>query len=243
MENKRLGDIRGVFFDLGGTLFHHLNPDTTARNLLQTLSRVERLTVDKDVVIQRYREQRQQAETAALFKSFYMHRGLVAQAYTHTVSTLPGSPSSQEVAEQTSEFCNLQAACVADQLSLRQDTLATLDALRKRGLFVAIVSNIDDNYIEPLIDKWKLAEHIDYWISSERALSCKPHNGIFRQALRGADIPAHQVLFVGDSIEHDVVGAHRLGMKTAFLNVDHPAPVATGADIDCRALNDLLDKI
>ena len=55
-----------------------------------------------------------------------------------------------------------------------------------------------------------------------------------------------QVLFVGDSPEHDIVGAERAGMKTALIyDGDHPPPMQTGrasakADHEVNNLSELL---
>lgn len=46
----------------------------------------------------------------------------------------------------------------------------------------------------------------------------KPHPAIYRSCLRAlGEPPAHRVLAIGDSIEHDVLGAARAGTHSAFI--------------------------
>ena len=58
----------------------------------------------------------------------------------------------------------------------------------------------------------------DVELCSEEAESCKPHPRIFLQALAAIDTAPANTLFVGDSIEADILGANRVGMRTALLS-------------------------
>jgi len=82
---------------------------------------------------------------------------------------------------------------------------------------VQIVSNIDDEQFEPMLERLDLLRAIDAWTSSEEAGSCKPDPAIYHLALTKAGVAPEQVLFVGDSLRHDVEGPSALGMSTAWL--------------------------
>lgn len=57
----------------------------------------------------------------------------------------------------------------------------------------------------------------------------KPHRPIFDVLQRQLGLPASSILMVGDSLEHDVGGAHRAGWSTAFVRGGlHRNDFATG---------------
>ena len=113
-----------------------------------------------------------------------------------------------------------QYAATLEAARLRPDCLDTLRALRARGVRTQIVSNIDDEQLDGLVARLGLDAVIDTWTSSESARSCKPDARIYQVALAAAGCDAGEVLFVGDTVEHDVVGPRAQGMRTALLVAD-----------------------
>ena len=79
-----------------------------------------------------------------------------------------------------------------------------------------------------MLERCGLAEKLDAWTSSEEARSYKPDAAIFELALGKAGVTAEEVLFVGDSREHDIAGARALGMHTALIV--EQGSVTPGAD-------------
>jgi putative hydrolase of the HAD superfamily len=59
--------------------------------------------------------------------------------------------------------------------------------------------------------------HFHSVLSSEFAQSCKPDPGIFSEALRRAECAPHEALFVGDSLQQDIAGANRLGLRSVLI--------------------------
>jgi putative hydrolase of the HAD superfamily len=49
------------------------------------------------------------------------------------------------------------------------------------------------------------------------ARSCKPDPAIFEMAFDAIDIAPQRAMFVGDSVESDVAGGNRVGMRTVLL--------------------------
>src|SRR5262249_8435669 len=93
----------------------------------------------------------------------------------------------------------------------------TLTELRRRGLHLGIVSNIDQDQLEHLIDLAQLRRYFDSLLSSEHARSCKPDSAIYEEALRRAGCAAEEALFVGDTLLQDIAGANRMGMHSVLL--------------------------
>lgn len=100
--------------------------------------------------------------------------------------------------------------------SLAASTHALLEALRARGLKLAIVSNTASPQwlLEPVLERQGLVDRVDAIVLSSKVGKRKPHPAIFERALAELGVEAEEALFVGDRIEADVLGASRVGMKT-----------------------------
>jgi HAD superfamily hydrolase (TIGR01509 family) len=134
------------------------------------------------------------------------------------------------------QFEDRQRSAVVDHLPLRDDCLETLQALKAKGLYLAIVSNIDDDYLAPLVTKHGLDNVLDHWTSSEEAQSCKPDKAIYHYSLDKAGFSASEGLFVGDSLHHDVAGASAVGMRS--VRISEPGietPLTNGLAITAQA--------
>ena len=69
-----------------------------------------------------------------------------------------------------------------------------------------------------LLQQTGLAGLTDVELCSEMARSCKPDPAIFLQALAAVGVAPDRAMFVGDSVEADIVGGNRVGMRTALLS-------------------------
>jgi putative hydrolase of the HAD superfamily len=94
---------------------------------------------------------------------------------------------------------------------------ALLEALRARGLKLAIVSNTAQPLwlLQPIFDRQGLTERVDAIVLSSEVGKRKPHPAIFEHALDELGVAAGEALFVGDRLRQDVGGAAAVGMKTA----------------------------
>jgi putative hydrolase of the HAD superfamily len=114
-----------------------------------------------------------------------------------------------------------------------------LDTLRRRGLRLAIVSNTatPGRLIRPLLAEQGLADRVDTIVLSSELGKRKPHRAIFERALGDVDAPAEQALFVGDRRYQDILGAKRLGMRTALARWfrDDVHPNGAEPDFELRA--------
>jgi FMN phosphatase YigB (HAD superfamily) len=101
----------------------------------------------------------------------------------------------------------------------------------------------------PLVERSGLDALLDHWTSSEEAQSCKPHPRFFEVALEKARCSADEVLFVGDSPEHDINGAKAVGMRAALIREpDTTPPLQTGRetltpDHEIETLSELKDLV
>ncbi len=218
--------IKGLFFDLGGTLFSYnyaprdkaaaQTPDSGARRMGGGLGFMVRAlgieAAPADIgaawgeanrhVGQRYGRER-----------YFLHRDLFRDTMRHFLAEFRATASDA----QLDEFHLRQRDAMLENLPIRAECHQALQDLRARGLYLSIVSNIDDDYLYPLLDKHDLRSRFDDCTSSEEARSCKPDAAIFEYARRKSGLRADEVLFVGDSLHHDVAGADAAGMRSARI--------------------------
>jgi HAD superfamily hydrolase (TIGR01509 family) len=113
------------------------------------------------------------------------------------------------------------------------ETVGVLAALRARGYRLGIVSNWSWNLQERVVQAGLDGFFEVVWASAYAGCN-KPHPGIFRQALARLNLPPGRALFVGDSYEHDVVGARSAGLDVALLD-----RAGTAQNFDCPVIRDL----
>ncbi len=233
---------QAVFFDFGGTLFSY-RPMRRGTALLIGRA-VERLGVDADLgsAARAYGLASQRAFAEYVPRPYYLHRDIFHAAFRHFAEAFGRRASPADL----DWFHEAQRVHVLEEFRLREGARETIADLRARGLHVGIVSNIDDDYLVPMLERCGLAGEVDAWTSSEEAASCKPAPGIYQVALAKAGASAEAVLFVGDSREQDIAGARALGMATALIVEPDSPPPGAGAlpaaepDHEIRALPDLL---
>lgn len=229
---------RAVFFDFGGTLFSYDEVRPHFDRMLQQLARRHSIHASMDEIRRSYRDIMAKKMAEFLARPFYLHRDLFGQAHVDLLTSFgakPGDGDAFGLYEGQSEV-GLTA------VQPREGVGETLAALRRRGLHLAIVSNIDEDQFHPLWERMGLDRYFDAITTSEEARSCKPHPGIYLHALRKAgDIAPEEVVFVGDSPYHDVAGARPLGMTTVLINDTPERPVeAAAADHVIAAIPELL---
>ena len=119
-----------------------------------------------------------------------------------------------------------------------QDALEALPALQA-GWRTGVLSNADDSYLNPLLDRigWKF----DAVLSSEGARAYKPLPSPFRQVMSVLRVGPEEAVYVGDTLYDDILGARGVGMRTAWIN-RHGAsldPRFPSPDYQLRGLKEL----
>jgi 2-haloalkanoic acid dehalogenase type II len=216
---------RAVLFDFGGTLFSYRAFSRPNLRLLHRAAARLGVEVEKREVGPTFREASRAAFEEFFSRPYYLHRDLFRETFRRFAADL----GREATPDYLDWFHEAQRDLVVRSFCLRSGCAETLSLLRHSGLHVGIVSNIDDDYLEPMLERSGLLAHLDAWLSSERARSCKPDPAIFQQALEQTGAPAEQVLFVGDSPEHDIAGARALGMTTVLIREEGAVPPGAGA--------------
>jgi HAD superfamily hydrolase (TIGR01509 family) len=113
-----------------------------------------------------------------------------------------------------------------------------LEELRREGLLLAVISNTEDGRIRDALEAAGLASHFDLLIDSHLVGCKKPDPAIFRLALEGLGVEAHEAAFVGDSYAHDALAARAVGMRAILLD-----PLGLHPESVCPRVGSLADLI
>ncbi len=204
---------RAVLFDFGGTLYDYRTLAPGGNESLLALAAWAGLETDLEELLSHQAEAMREVFADYLPRSFYLHRELFDDSLRALLRRLGVEPDAKHLAR----YRELQWRGHERDFELREGVVETLGELRRRGLHVGMVSNIDDDQLTHLLRVAGVAPHFDSILSSESAGSCKPHGAIFEQALERAGCRPDQALFVGDSRAADVRGANRAGIPSVLI--------------------------
>ena len=116
-----------------------------------------------------------------------------------------------------------------------------LSHLHNKGIRTGICTDMTAHIQHRKIATLGLAPYLDAMVCSEEAGVEKPHPKIFHDCLRKLKVQPQQALFIGDSFERDVCGAHAAGMIPFWLNTGNlPAPAADFAYKELHSLRELV---
>lgn len=142
----------------------------------------------------------------------------VADAY-QTMMTRDSSPAAlaREAGCTPEDIEKIESGIAVEVISmcLYPEVTAVLDAIQKRDLKWAIVSNLATPYAEPLLKLLPFVPNVCSW--SFAVGYRKPEEGIYLHACKALDVEPSSVLMVGDSLENDYNTPKQLGMQARHL--------------------------
>jgi putative hydrolase of the HAD superfamily len=94
---------------------------------------------------------------------------------------------------------------------------AALDAVRARGVRVAIISN-SEGMLDRLFAELGILASFDLVVDSGKVGVEKPDPRIFQRALDHFDVPPARALHLGDVFATDIVGARAAGIRHALID-------------------------
>ncbi|MCD8282504.1 MAG: HAD family hydrolase [Prevotella sp.] len=206
--------IKGVIFDYGGTI------DTNGRHWAEVLwgeYKAAQVPVDKDSFRAAYVYGERSLATHSYIKphhNFYDMLCIKVGLQTDYLSEhhMPAAGERQlhayrqRIAENSYRY-------VFDVL---QTTRPVLEELIRRRYKLVLVSNFYGN-IRTVLADFGLAELFADVVESAVVGVRKPDPAIYRMGVEALRLPPGQVLAVGDSFSKDIVPAHTIGCRTAWL--------------------------
>jgi putative hydrolase of the HAD superfamily len=173
---------------------------------------------------------------------FEARRETVARAFAALASAgrpVPGRDVAHRIADRFSHSRE-------EQLSLFPDAHAVVDALKARGLRLALVTNGEASLQRAKVDRFDLAQRFDHiQIEGEHGFG-KPEERAYVHAMEALGVTAAETWMVGDNLEWEVVAPQRLGIYAVWhdhLGQGLPRGSDARPDLIIRSLGELLPAV
>ena len=217
--------IKAVFFDLDGTLCD----SDTAWNIAQneTFQRLRKHYphVSRETITEAWTTIHQE-----LFQQLNAGKCSMAEVrdsrFQHLFKEL-GLPTDKAMEELSDFFCSryLTSLYLYDDATILEELHA---------YHVGIITNgAHDEHTDSQLSKVRhlgLSERIQSLTISGEIGVRKPNLEIFKVASERANVLPKEAVYVGDTIQNDIVGANRAGMKSIFINRKSEALASKTAD-------------
>ena len=98
--------------------------------------------------------------------------------------------------------------------------------MNESGINWGVVTNGDQFQLQK-VETTGVEGRVPFVLASKLFGVNKPAPGVFMEAVRLLDIPGietNEILFVGDNPYIDIIGAHGVGMKTAWIRMGRDSP-------------------
>lgn len=216
-----------IVFDAGGTLLH-MDYDVLARVYVQvaatrgvTIAPAYARAVLEELENEMPQRQRQravslEADNGARFWDEFFGDGFRRLGVSDEIA--------REITELRTRFQRGEFETLYD------DVLPTLEALRAQGKQLGILSNFSPN-LEDVLRALGIHAYFSFFIVSGIVGIEKPDARIFDLMVRAARVPRTDIVYVGDSVFHDIEGARAAGLAAILLDRYHQHPKFNGARV------------
>lgn len=215
--------IKGVIFDLGGTLIKpaRTTEEDNAASLLDWL-RGQGFLVDDRIASNLVAERAASFETRARLEGY---REIRVGDVLRVVLQRFGLPSDQEFIEKAERA--FYAPEVADVRPL-EGAQEILQWLQSQNLHAGVASNATSHYVvTELCRAAGVAPFLAPIVSSARVGWAKPDRRIFETILSRWAISPGESVMVGDTLAADILGGRHMGMRTILLTATRDPEEAT----------------
>ena len=192
-----LADISVVAFDIDGTLYPSWS--LNVRLLPYVLRHLS--------FYLKYNKVRQRLHTTAPLADFYGYQARLLADELHCGV----EEAKQQI--QTIVYDGLKPFFVRSIKPFRH-VHETFARLKESGYRIAILSDFPPAQKG---DLWGLLPYCDAVLGSEEIGALKPSKYPFGMLAKKLGVPESRILYVGNSVRYDVIGANNAGMKSAYL--------------------------
>jgi putative hydrolase of the HAD superfamily len=97
-------------------------------------------------------------------------------------------------------------------------TIEVLDYLKSKNYIMHLITNGFEDVQYGKLKNSNITNYFNQVVTSEKAMSLKPHAEIFNYALKAANAQIGESIMIGDNLDADISGAMNIGMDTVFVN-------------------------
>jgi len=219
----KFADIRGIAFDLDGTLIDSSLGLSQAVDM--TLYAMELPTAGEERVIT------------------WIGNGadiLIQRALTWALKDQ--QPSLGQLTMARKLFDRFYAETVKEGSFLFPEVLTTLATLKEKGLLLGIVTNKPTPFVMPMLESFGIADDFQVIIGGDDVKQKKPHPEALFNTMNAMKLSADQLLFVGDS-RNDIQAAQAAGCLSVGLTYGYnygEAIELSNPDVVVDSFHDLL---
>jgi len=224
--------IQAVLFDFGGTL---VQPKKSWPEIRREGIKATYIFLTKRRLKQRFEDY------ATVNKKVFMRYAEMEAAedrdipdilkYGELIGELFPSLSRREKSRLASETNDVFWAVTAKAQTPSRRVRFALRKLRSMGLRMAVVSNHHSGKsLREMLGSFGMGQYFEVVIASEEVGVRKPNPKIFRICLSRLRLRRDQVIFVGDSLLYDVVGARTAGIVSVLYAEGAPDELKTPRD-------------
>jgi HAD superfamily hydrolase (TIGR01549 family) len=213
-----ISKVKGVLFDLGGTLIEYINDPP--KDVFDDFK--SRLSADDPKIVFH--------EFSALIDSYWVH--MQKEFYS-----APGSLDIFEYNRQflvnhgfsdvtsqrlSKSFSEMIFKLESDSTHLKEGTIDLLDLLKSKNLKLGIITNASHNEkrIRLILNKVGIERYFETVVVSSEVGIRKPDPMIFLVALRDLNLRPDETIYIGDSYEYDAQGASNAGIQYILVSND-----------------------
>ena len=224
----KMGEIRAVIFDLDNTLINFMRMKDEAVRAAADAMVDAGLEMSWEEIVEGIEE-------------VYREKGIeYQQVFDDFLEKKVGSINWKILASGILAYRRSREA----HLVLYPHVQETLVKLAKRGLNLAVVTDAPRREAWLRLAKLGLHHIFDVVVTFEDTGKQKPDPAPFLRALNLLKVDADEAIMVGDWVERDMVGAGKLGIKTAFAKYgDLFESQESGADYELDDIAELIDIV
>jgi putative hydrolase of the HAD superfamily len=190
-------DIDAVAFDLDGTLYPNI----------EFYSRLIPFVLKEHRLIMAMGKARDVLRSEEHKGHFYDHQARI-------MAEILKNDDAASIKDKTEKLIYRGWEPIFKKVKLYAHVHETLKALKDAGFKLGLLSDFP---LEQKIDYLKLQDYWDVILCSEETNHLKPDPAPFLKLSEQLSVPPERILYVGNSVSYDIIGAKGVGMKTALV--------------------------